>query len=308
MAKLSMAVLMRNEAARIKQCFESFINYVDEIIVVDTGSTDGSKDIANEVGHGKARVLDYTSKTNPEGWVIDEESGLPLCVGFGYARQMSFDLASGDYIVFCDLDDILSNPVELRGIVDKMELEGYDIASSPYYYWLHRPYEYHWVARIARRGVKWDVNSSIHAHIPLVGKCGNWHSVGWHHQQGLVRNETVGIKNRNYKILKYWYDKGERGARTLYYLGMESKNFDTIQANNWFEQAFVVAVNDPKHDELDNIRYEWSLLRARSAKNNYNYEEYLKNIKVALSIRRDSELEQEVSILKAFDKNAQASP
>lgn len=172
MATLSMTCIMRNESTRIRQCFESFIDYVDEIVVVDTGSTDDSIEVGLSCGIGKrakVQVFEYTQETNPEGFIIDEETGLPLLVGFAQARQMSYDKANSDYIAFVDLDDILSNTAELRTIVDKMKSDGYDIAGAPYYYWAHKPYEYHWVNRIVRNGgIKWDIHSSIHTHTSQV--------------------------------------------------------------------------------------------------------------------------------------------
>jgi glycosyltransferase involved in cell wall biosynthesis len=44
--KLSVCMIMKNEEAVLKQSLESICAYVDDIIVVDTGSTDRTKEIA----------------------------------------------------------------------------------------------------------------------------------------------------------------------------------------------------------------------------------------------------------------------
>src|SRR5262249_16771385 len=59
---------------------------VDDIVVVDTGSTDATKAIA--VHHG-ARVLDFA-------W----------CDDFSAARQHAFDHATGDWVMWLDADDV----------------------------------------------------------------------------------------------------------------------------------------------------------------------------------------------------------
>jgi cellulose synthase/poly-beta-1,6-N-acetylglucosamine synthase-like glycosyltransferase len=52
----SLTMIAQNESARLGSCLASVRDLVDEIIVVDTGSTDNTKDIAAQ--HG-ARVFDF---------------------------------------------------------------------------------------------------------------------------------------------------------------------------------------------------------------------------------------------------------
>jgi hypothetical protein len=85
---ISGCVIARNEEARIASCLESLRPHVDEIVLVDTGSTDRTPEIAHELG---ARVYTYR-------W----------CDDFSSARNQSLDLARGKWIFWMDADDVIS--------------------------------------------------------------------------------------------------------------------------------------------------------------------------------------------------------
>jgi len=87
---VSAAMIVRNEARFLKQCLESLHQRVDEIIVVDTGSTDATMEIAAQAG---ARVLQ-------QAWTED----------FAAARNTALEAASSDWILSIDADERLSLP------------------------------------------------------------------------------------------------------------------------------------------------------------------------------------------------------
>ncbi len=84
-AKLSVCMIVKNEAKSIGRCLESIVDIADEIIVVDTGSIDNTKEIAKKYG---AKVYDFK-------WIDD----------FSKARNYSIDKATGDWILILDGDD-----------------------------------------------------------------------------------------------------------------------------------------------------------------------------------------------------------
>ena len=86
-ASISLCMIVRNEEAHLADCLESAADLANEIIVVDTGSTDRTKEIAT--AHG-ARVYDF-------GWIDD----------FGAARNESICRATSDWILWLDADDRL---------------------------------------------------------------------------------------------------------------------------------------------------------------------------------------------------------
>jgi len=87
-ATLSVCMIVKNEEAHLAKCLMSVKPVVDEMIVVDTGSSDRSKDIAAALG---ARVFEYP-------WTND----------FSEARNYSLAQASGDWILVLDADEVIS--------------------------------------------------------------------------------------------------------------------------------------------------------------------------------------------------------
>ena len=67
---ISFALIVRNEEAKLGACLESIAGIAGEIIVVDTGSTDRTKDVAAGFG---AKVFD-------ESWVDDFAAARNECI------------------------------------------------------------------------------------------------------------------------------------------------------------------------------------------------------------------------------------
>jgi len=86
--QLSLVVIARDEQEFIAACLQSALNVVDEIIVVDTGSTDETAEIARECG---AKVIQYA-------WNDD----------FAAARNAGADAATGDWLLILDADERLA--------------------------------------------------------------------------------------------------------------------------------------------------------------------------------------------------------
>lgn len=78
-------MIVRNEEKFLKGCLESIRNVVDEIVIVDTGSVDGTKEIALEYG---ARVFDFP-------WNGD----------FAAARNEALRHCRGEWILYIDADE-----------------------------------------------------------------------------------------------------------------------------------------------------------------------------------------------------------
>lgn len=94
MPTISLCMIVKNEEAVLARCLESIADLMDEIIIVDTGSTDRTKEIA-------AR---YTSKIYDYKWTND----------FSAARNFSFSKATMEYIYTADADEILDQENHAR--------------------------------------------------------------------------------------------------------------------------------------------------------------------------------------------------
>lgn len=87
MITISLCMIVKNEEKNLERCLSSYAPLMDEIIVVDTGSTDRTKEIA-------AR---FTDKIYDFEWIND----------FSAARNFSFEKATCDYIFSADADEVL---------------------------------------------------------------------------------------------------------------------------------------------------------------------------------------------------------
>jgi tetratricopeptide (TPR) repeat protein len=81
-------MIVKDEAHCIEQCIKSVASIVDEIIVADTGSKDGTGDIARQ--HG-AQVFDFT-------WIDD----------FAAARNATISRATKEWILILDADEVIA--------------------------------------------------------------------------------------------------------------------------------------------------------------------------------------------------------
>lgn len=87
MATISVCMIVKNEEEQLGECLKSLVPIADEIIVVDTGSTDRTKEVA---------AL-FTDKIFDFKWIDD----------FSAARNFAFSKAKMDYIYTADADEVI---------------------------------------------------------------------------------------------------------------------------------------------------------------------------------------------------------
>jgi Glycosyltransferases involved in cell wall biogenesis len=100
---LSLCMIVRDEENVLERCLKSAANLVDEIIVVDTGSKDRTKEIAHSYG---SAVYDYEWKSD-----------------FADARNYSVSKATGRWILFLDADEYFEeiNPHLLKSFLASLD-------------------------------------------------------------------------------------------------------------------------------------------------------------------------------------------
>lgn len=105
MQTLSLCMITKNEEKNIKACLDSMVNIADEIIIVDTGSTDRTIEIAKSYG---AKVFSYK-------WNDD----------FSEARNISLEKATKDWIIVLDGDEVLpkEDGKKLKNIINATSME-----------------------------------------------------------------------------------------------------------------------------------------------------------------------------------------
>jgi glycosyltransferase involved in cell wall biosynthesis len=105
--RISLCMIVRNEERKLARALDSARDWVGEIVVVDTGSTDRTVEIAESYG---ARVIHF-----------------PWCDDFSAARNASLDAATNEWALVLDADEqwVVTDPVELARAVQHHALAGF---------------------------------------------------------------------------------------------------------------------------------------------------------------------------------------
>jgi len=98
---VSCFIIAKDEADRIAKAIESVTGWVDEVIVIDSGSTDETQDVAKAAG---ARVLFNASR------------------GFGQQKRFGEDQCRNDWILNIDADEVVT--AELRSEIEELFAKG----------------------------------------------------------------------------------------------------------------------------------------------------------------------------------------
>jgi glycosyltransferase involved in cell wall biosynthesis len=108
-ASLSVVLITRNEARRLERTLRA-VSFADSILVVDAGSTDGTREIAERLG---ARVILETE------WK-----------GYGHQKNLAISQAEGDWIFVLDADEVVDEVLarEIRRVTSSRgEVSGYSM-------------------------------------------------------------------------------------------------------------------------------------------------------------------------------------
>jgi glycosyltransferase involved in cell wall biosynthesis len=155
--KLSVVVITKNEEAVIARCLES-VAWADEIVVVDSGSTDRTVEICGSLG-AKVRVT-------------------PDWPGPGPQRNRGIDLSAGDWILMLDADEWV--PAALRDEItallkDAPDSVAYCMPRSSSYCGRFMRHGGWWpdpVSRLFKRGAARYGGGIVHDHLIVEGRLG----------------------------------------------------------------------------------------------------------------------------------------
>jgi tetratricopeptide (TPR) repeat protein len=112
--RLSLCMIVKDEEELLPGCLENAAPYVDEMIVVDTGSSDRTVEIARSFG---ATVIEF-----------------PWNGSFADARNVSLDAAKGDWVMYLDADEHLvpEDAPRLRELLGRTWREGFYLVETNY--------------------------------------------------------------------------------------------------------------------------------------------------------------------------------
>jgi len=111
---ISVSIIVKDEEDNIERCLKSIYNWADEIIVVDSGSTDNTLKICKK----------YNCKIHKTHWL-----------GFGKTKQLGVNLTENDWILSIDADEEISNQLkkEIKDIIVSNKFNGAYIKRISYY-------------------------------------------------------------------------------------------------------------------------------------------------------------------------------
>lgn len=246
---ISLSMIALNEEGNLEACLESVAKHVDEIVLVDTGSTDRTVEIAKGFG---AKVFRYAPDTHPEGFYLDDGKGDPpgleatgklQLASFSAARNFGLDRCTGDHVLWIDADDVVEGAESLRDVAREMDASGLNAA--------HLCYDYAhdhrgnvtvrlWRERLVRRGCGARWTNPVHEVLVPSWPYKNFSEIMIVHRRVAPRGTSNTI--RNYKILLRHLESerasGVQDPRTFFYVGNEASNYDREKAV-WAYQEYL---------------------------------------------------------------------
>ncbi len=164
MASLSVTVITRNESHNIEACLES-VAFADEILVLDSGSTDDTVE--------KARAMGATVSGSPE-WP-----------GFGIQKNRALALASSEWVLSLDADERVSSGLqaEIRAVLAAPAFDVYSFPRLSRYcgqYMHHSGWYPDRVTRLFKRGSAEFSNDLVHEKLITAHEVGELRSVLLH--------------------------------------------------------------------------------------------------------------------------------
>ena len=253
---ISMALIVRNAAATLDRCLSSLAGQVDEIVVVDTGSTDDTRAIARR----------YTDCVFDFPWVDD----------FSAARQFAFDQATGEWVGWQDADEVLVGAGQLRGIVAGLAP---DINQVQWRTLLGRdafgqPLLIYWRERLVRNDGRHHWRGAVHENLVAVDHV-TGPTVSLRFEAVQTRHEDAvggGGSDRNLGILLATVARNDAAGeppepRTLFYLAQEYTDHGrTAEALTTYHRYLTVS-------EWPDERYQAELTIGRISQAEADYDE-----------------------------------
>lgn len=205
MTTISAIIITKNEEANIRGCLES-LDFVDEIIVVDSGSSDNTVAICRE----------FTDRVYDVGWL-----------GFGPQKNCALDYAGMTWVLSIDADERVSPELreQIRAAVTTIDHNGFAMPRLSSYcgkFIEHSGWRPDYVTRLFRRGKARFSNALVHERVIVEGSCGRLSADLIHHSFRDLQQVLTVINRYSTLAARQKYEAGEHsglGKALLHGLG-----------------------------------------------------------------------------------------
>lgn len=180
MASLSVIVITKNEAHNIQTCLQA-LSFADQCVVLDSGSSDATCEIARELGAEVTQSTDWQ--------------------GFGIQKNRALALSTGDWVLSIDADEIVT-PELREQILAALAAPQFDVYAFPRLssycgqYIRHSGWYPDRVTRLFKRGVADFSNDKVHERLITKSPVGQLQAHLLHHS--FINFESVLSKVNHY--------------------------------------------------------------------------------------------------------------
>lgn len=198
---ISLCMIVKDEEGHLPRCLGSIRNWVDEIVLVDTGSTDGTVEIAQSFG---ARIFHHP-------WEND----------FSKHRNQSLSYARGDWILVLDADEEVEreDAPGLRGLLGEAQAQSLFLPVT-HVTAAGRKDVQHNSVRLFRNRLGFHYRGIVHNRLVLSGPSRFAAVRVYHYGYGLAPDVMTKKFARTTRLLKRELEVNPEDALSHYYLGV----------------------------------------------------------------------------------------
>ncbi len=188
---LSVILIAKNEAHNIRECLES-VAWADEIIVVDSGSTDGTIEIARE----------FTSHVHIRDWP-----------GFGAQKNRALDYATREWVLSLDADERVTPELraQIEAAIAQGREDGYYVPRLSQFcgrFVHHSGWYPDYVLRLFRRGTGRFSDDLVHESVRLQGLTGKLSSPLLHYSYRDISDVERKVEHYSSAAAAQMFEKG----------------------------------------------------------------------------------------------------
>ena len=200
--RLSVCMIVKNEEKHLANCLRSVQSIADEIVVVDTGSTDKTITIARQ----------FNAETHHFRW----------CDDFAAARNFARSKATGTWILQIDADEelLLEDEAEIKKLLEQQEIDIFFVAihnKSSSVFGDNQPV-IHFLPRLFRNRPELIYENPVHENLRLQGKYKLANIKLLHHGYNMDEEFLAEKRARNARILLEKLSENPQDAKINFYL------------------------------------------------------------------------------------------